>query len=130
MANGLLQFFPDPDFDTLVAEAVALSNGLFLTAADLLFNLQSTGKRSMETRGKQQLAATSLDLAAGDRFPNNQKCKLFDGNVIGTNACGDNLFVGAAVTQALTDMAGDAAAQHDAQECSDDINNDISIADQ
>ena len=34
--NGLLQYFPDPDFDTLVADAVALSNGLFANAADLL----------------------------------------------------------------------------------------------
>jgi hypothetical protein len=127
--NGLLQFFPDPDFDTLVADAVALSNGLFADAADLLTNLQSKGQRSIEIRGKQQLAATFLNLAAGDRFPNNQKCKLFDGNVITTNGCGDNLFVGAAVTQALTDIAGDSTAQHHAQECSDDINNSIGIAD-
>ncbi len=125
--NGTLQHFPDPDFDTVVTAAVALSGGLFVDEADLLSNLGSKGKRSIEERGKQQLAATLLNLAAGDLYPDNTKCKLFEGNSITTNACGDNLSIADAVTQALIDIAGDTDAQHSAQECSDDINNGIGV---
>jgi hypothetical protein len=125
--NGTLQWFPDGDFDAVVTAAVSLAGGLFADEADLLANLQSKGKRTIEERGKQQLAATFLNLAAGDLFPDNTKCKLFEGNTIVSNACGDGLTVGDAVTQALIDIVGDTAAQHEAQECSDDVNNGISV---
>jgi hypothetical protein len=128
--QGTLQWFPDvPDaqFDAVVTAAVALAGGLFADEADLLDNLQSKGKRTIEERGKQQLAATFLNLAAGDLFPDNTKCKLFEGNGITTNACGDAISIGDAVTQALADIGGDTAAQHAAQECSDDINNGIGV---
>lgn len=131
--NGTLQWFPDVpdgDFDAVVTAAVALSGGLFADEADLLAHLGSKGKRSIDERGKQQLAATFLNLAAGDLFPDNLKCKLFEGNPISSNACGDApLTVGDAVNQALVDIVGDTAAQHDAQECSDDINNGVGVTD-
>ena len=105
--QGLLQFFPDPEFDGLVTDAVALSGGIFATEADLLAALTSKDKRPIGERGKQQLAATLLNLAAGDAFPDNQKCRLFEGNTITTNACGDDMSVGAAVSQAIIDLGGD-----------------------
>ncbi len=125
--KGLLKFFPDPQFDGLVTDAVALSGGLFANETELLTHLGSKGKRSIGERAKQQLAATLLNLAAGDLFPDNLKCALFEGNQIVTNACGDNITVAAAVSQALVDAVGDEDAQHDAQECSDDINNGIGL---
>ena len=134
--NGTLQWFPDTDFDDVVDAAVALSGGLFSSAGadcnaagfdDLLCALGSKGKRTIEERGRQQLAATLLNLAAGDLFPDNTKCKLFEGNSITSNACGDNVGVGAVVSQALIDIVGDQAAQHEAHECSDDLNNGIGV---
>jgi hypothetical protein len=125
--KGTLQWFPNGDFDAVVTAAVSLGGGLFVDEADLLANLGSKGKRTIEERGKQQLAATLLNLAAGDLFPDNTKCKLFEGNSIVTNACGDNLSVGDAVNQALVDITGDSAAQHEAHECSDDLNNGIGV---
>lgn len=127
--KGTLQWFPNGDFDAAVTAAVALGGGLFADEADLLTHLGSKGKRTIEERGKQQLAATLLNLAAGDLFPDNTKCKLFEGNSIVTNACGDNLSVGDAVNQALVDIAGDTAAQHEAHECADDLNNGIGVND-
>ena len=127
--NGTLQWFPNGDFDAVVTEAVVLAGGLYADEADLLANLASKGKRTIEERGKQQLAATFLNLAAGNLFPDNTKCKLFDGNSIITNGCGDNLSIGDAVNQALVDIMGDTSAQHEAQECSDDINNGIGVVD-
>jgi hypothetical protein len=125
--NGTLQWFPDPQIGQVVTAAVALSGGLFANEADLLANLQSKGPRSIQDRGKQQLAATYMNLAAGDLFPDNGKCQLFEENVISTNACGTNVTVGASVTEARSDIDGDSAAQHSAQECSDDINNGIGL---
>ena len=125
--QGTLQYFPDPEFDSLVAAAVALSGGVFTSSADLLTYLQSKGPRSIQDRGKQQLAATLLNLAAGDAFPDNQKCKLFESNVISTNACGTNVSVGSAVTSIITGVNGDENAQHGAHDCSDDLNNGIGL---
>ena len=68
-------------------------------------------------------------MAAGDSFPDNTKCKLFDDNTVTSNACGDALKVVDAVNQALVDITGDVAAQHNAQECSDDLNNGIGVVD-
>jgi hypothetical protein len=125
--QGTLQWFPGDDFDALVTAAVALSGGLFVDEADLLDDLTSKGKRTILERGRQQLAATLLNLAAGDLFPDNQKCKLFEGNTITTNACGMDLLVGDAVSTAMTDLGGDVCDQHEAHECLDDINNGIGI---
>jgi hypothetical protein len=125
--QGTLQYFPDPEFDNLVTAAVALSGGVFSSSAELLAALTSKGPRSILDRGRQQLAATLLNLAAGDAFPDNQKCKLFESNVISTSACGTNVSVGSAVAGIITGLGGDADAQHSAHECSDDINNGIGL---
>jgi hypothetical protein len=136
--NGTLQWFPNGDFDAVVAAALALSGGIFTSADpnadcgtagfdDLLCALSSKGKRTIEERGRQQLAATFLNLAAGDLFAGNQKCKLFEGNAVTTNACGDGLTVGEAVNQSVVGIVGDEAAQHEAHECSDDLNNGIGV---
>ena len=125
--QGTLQWFPGADFDAVVAAAVALSGGVFVDAADLLDDLQSQGKRTILQRARQQLAATLLNLAAGDLFPDNQKCKLFEGNTISNNACGIGVTVGSSVSTGITDLGGDATAQHDAHECFDDINNGIGL---
>ena len=68
-----------------------------------------------------------MSLAAGDAHPDNQKCKLFEGNEITTNACGIDLTVGEAVSTSITDLGGDTCDQHSAHECLDDINNGIGI---
>jgi hypothetical protein len=125
--QGTLQYFPDPEFDSLVTAAVALSGGVFSSSADLLAALKSKGPRSILERGRQQLAATLLNLAAGDAFPDNQKCKLFESNVISSSACGTNVSVGSAVAGILTGLGGGQDAQHSAHECSDDINNGIGL---
>ena len=134
--TGTLQHFPDGDFDAVLGAALDLSAGLFTSAgadcdsagfSDLLCALGSTGKRTIEERGRQQLAATFLNLAAGDLFPDNTKCRLFEGNHITTNACGDGLTVGEGVNQSRVGIDGDADAQHEAHECSDDVNNGIGV---
>jgi len=126
--QGVLQFFPGADFNAVVTAAVALSGGVFTDEADLLANLQSQGKRSTLERAKQQLAAFVLNLAAGDLFPDNQKCKLFEGNNITTNACGNGIKVGAALTLVIADVgSGDSQLENAALECSDDVNNGIGV---
>ncbi len=125
--QGTLQWFPGGDFTAVVNAAVALSSGIFTDAADLLFYLQSKGPRSILVRGKQQLAATLLNLAAGDLFFDNQKCKLFEGNNLTTNACGAGITVGVAVNYSKVEILGDVEEQHEAHECFDDLNNGIGV---
>lgn len=126
--KGLLQYFPDGDFDQVVSAAVARSGGIFADANALLGDLGSKGQRAMDQHARQQLAATLLNLAAGDRFPSNQKCKLFESNVVSTNFCGSSLSVGQAVSGAggiFDDYA--AGLFEDAKNCADDLNNGIGL---
>ncbi len=125
--KGTLQWFPNGDFTSVVSAATALSSGIFPDSSSLLTFLGSKGSRPIQERAKQQLAATLLNLAAADLFPDNQKCKLFDGNGITNNACGQNLTIINAVNTAKVNISGDSAAQHEAMECLDDINNGISV---
>jgi hypothetical protein len=132
--KGTTQYFPDEDFDpsvpggdALLAQAVSLSMGIFTSQQDLLNSLRSSGPRTIQQRAKQQLAATLLSLAAGDLFPANQKCALFEDNPISSNACGTNTTVGSGVNASKTGINGDNTAQHTAQECLDDINNGIGL---
>jgi hypothetical protein len=81
----------------------------------------------MLIRAKQQLAATLLNLAAGDLFPDNQKCKLFEGNNITSNACGTGITVGVAVSYGKVDILGDIDGQTEAHNCFDDLNNGIGV---
>ena len=69
----------------------------------------------------QQLAALLLNLAAGDLFPDNQKCELFESNSLGENACGGARSVGSALDRILADMAAEKFEA--ANDCADDINN-------
>jgi len=126
---GTLQWFPNGDFDLVVSQAVTLSSGIFASSTELLAYLGSTGKRPIGDRAKQQLAATLLNMAAADLYPDNQKCKLFDANPIVSNACGDSITIATAVNAAKVDVNGDTAAQHEAMECLDDINNGVGIDD-
>lgn len=118
--KGTTQWFPGSDFTNVVAHAVALSGGVFPDTTSLLTSLGSKGSRSLLERGKQQLSATLLNLAAGDLFPDNQKCKLDEANKITSNQCGSNLTVGTAVNS----VKADPAAGHS---CADDINNGIGV---
>ncbi len=125
--QGTTQWFPNGDFTATVSAAVALSSGIFTSNADLLYYLQSKGPRSILIRAKQQMAATLLNLAAGDLFPDNQKCKLFEGNDITSNACGTGITVGVAVSYSKVEILGDTPEVHEAHECFDDINNGIGV---
>jgi len=126
--KGLLQFFPDGDFDAVKAEAVAISS-VFSSEAELVDALTSKGARSTEERAKQQLSALLLNLAAGSLFPDNTKCRLFFGNEVDTNGDGvADLTVGEALTQIESDiLSGDPVLQEAAKDLADDINNGIGV---
>lgn len=133
---GTLQWFPDDPnnpaeddaFNAIVTAAVALCQPVFMDEADLLFYLQSKGNRDILTRAKQQKAAWCLNMAAGQLYPTNMKCKLFSGNWIVDNACGMGLSVGDALTQCIADITSlDPDLWHSAHDCADDVNNGISV---
>jgi hypothetical protein len=130
--KGLLKYFPDADFDSLVTAAVGLST-VFSdddpVNGDLVTVLKSKGNRPVVERAKQQFAAFLLNVAAGDLFRDNPKCKLFLANTVDTD--GDNvadLTIGEALTLLETNiLSGDTELEHAALELADDINNGIGV---
>ncbi len=129
--KGVLKFFPAGEFDSVVGGAVLISGGVFTSASGtadfdaLLFALQSKGNRTPEERARQQLAAYFLNLAAGDLFPDQDKCKLFETNDISSNACGSNITVQEADTFISDNFnMGNFEA---AKDCADDLNNGIGL---
>jgi hypothetical protein len=126
--KGLLQYFPDGQFEAIKAEAVSISS-VFDTEAELVEALTSKGNRTIEERAKQQLAALLLNIAAGTLFPDNTKCRLFLGNEIDTNGDGTaDMTVGEALTLIESNiLSGDPELQKQAQALADDINNGIGV---
>ncbi len=126
--KGLLQFFPDGEFEAVKAEAVSIST-VFSTEAELVEALTSKGARTHEERAKQQLAALLLNIAAGTLFPDNTKCRLFLGNQIDTNGDGTaDMTVGEALTLIESNiLSGDPALQEQAKDLADDINNGVGV---
>ena len=125
--KGTLQHFDAAQFDAIVSLGVVLSGGIFADEAALLSDLQSKGNRPPSQRARQQLAALVLDLAAGTLNPDNQKCKLFGGNTISSNACGANMSVDQALDFFFLEYA--AGRFLEAKDCADDVNNGIGVGD-
>lgn len=73
------KFFPGSQFDDVKARAVEIGGGAFADEGDLVSALFYWGFLSAEKRAERQLAALLLNLAAGDLFPGNTKCRLFPG---------------------------------------------------
>jgi len=123
--KGTLQHFPGSDFDDVLMQAVALSGGLFTDEAALLTDLRSKGNRPADQRARQQFAAFLLNLAAGDLFPDNSKCRLFGTNSIDDNSCGTAIDIGTAVDNFFASY--NAGNFTDAKDCADDTNNGIGV---
>jgi hypothetical protein len=126
--KGTLQHFPDGEFEALKAEAVSIST-VFSTEAELVEALTSKGKRTVEERAQQQLAALLLNIAAGRLFPDNTKCRLFLLNEVDTDGDGTaNMTVAEALTEIESNiLSGDPELQKQAQGLADDINNGIGV---
>lgn len=120
--RGLLKFYPGAEFDALVADAVALSDGFFSSSAELIRAVSRQGRP--ETQARRALAALLLNLAAGD-LDDPGKCALDESNVIAENVCGTNVSVGDALADVFD--AIDRGAYVSANECGDAINNGIGL---
>jgi hypothetical protein len=131
--KGLLKFFENGDYDLVKAEAVLISS-VFDTQAELVAALTSKGRRSIEERAEQQLAALLLNIAVGNLFPANTRCRLFvgeKGTLLDTNGDGvADTNVEAALTLIESNiLSGDPNLQAEAHELADDINNGVGVID-
>jgi hypothetical protein len=131
--NGLLKFFADGGYDLVKDEAVLISS-IFDTPAELVAALTSKGRRGIEERAKQQLAALLLNVAAGNLFPTNTRCRLFvgeKGTLIDTNGDGepDTNVEAALILIESNILSGDPNLQAEAHELADDINNGVGVID-
>jgi hypothetical protein len=131
--NGVLKYFENGDYELVKAEAVLVS-WVFDTAAELVAALTSKGRRNVEERAEQQLAALLLNIAAGNLFPTNTKCRLFLGNwgtLLDTDGDGvaDSNLEAALTLIESNILSGDPILQAEAHELADDINNGVGLID-
>jgi len=117
-------YFPGSQFSELKTRAVEISGGIFTDEADLVSALFHLGFFSAKRRAEHQLAALALNIAAGDLFPGNTKCRIFPGTELDLD--GDGVADSTVDEQLGVIIAGidsgDANQQHDAFEIALDIN--------
>jgi len=118
------KYFPGSQFDDVKARAVELSGGFFADEGELVSSLFHFGFLSAEKRARRQLAALLLNLAAGELFPGNTKCRLFQGTELDLD--GDDVAdqtVAEALGEIITGIeSGDYSTQNDAFKLALDIN--------
>jgi hypothetical protein len=78
--------FPGSQLEAIKQRAVDLSGGFFTSKNDLLGSLIFSGILDVKKKAKKELAALLLNVAAGDLYPANTKCRLF----LGTQLDEDN----------------------------------------
>ena len=71
--------FPGAQLEQVKQRAVELSGGFFSSKTDLVNALLYPGLLDVKKKAKRELAALLLNVAAGELFPANTKCRLFLG---------------------------------------------------
>jgi hypothetical protein len=125
------KYFPGSQFDELKTKAVEIGGGAFADEGELVSALFQLGWFSAEKRAKRQLAALLLNLAAGELFPGNTKCRIFpgtdldlDGDDVADSTVDEQL--GIIITQI---DSGDYSQQNDAFQTALDINLGVTVID-
>jgi hypothetical protein len=117
--------FPGAQLDQIKTRAVALSGGFFTSKTDLVNALLYPGLLDVKKKAKKELAALLMNVAAGDLFPGNTKCRLFLGTEL--DADGDGTAdgtVGGAIGGIITEIqSNDFFQQLDALATAAQINN-------
>jgi hypothetical protein len=118
------KYFPGSQFDELKTRAVEIGGGAFADEADLVSSLFQLGFFSAKKRAERELAALLLNIAAGDLFPGNTKCRIFPGTDLDLDGDGvpDSTVdeqLGTIITQI---DSGDSSQQQQAFETALDIN--------
>jgi hypothetical protein len=117
--------FPGAQLDQIKQRAVDLSGGFFTSKNDLLNSLIFPGILDVRKKAKKELAAVLLNVAAGELFPGNTKCRLFSGTQLDED--GDGVAdgtVAAAIGEIITKIqSGDFFQQLDALSQAAQINN-------
>jgi hypothetical protein len=117
--------FPGGQLDQIKTRAVALSGGFFTSNSDLINALLYPGLLDVKKKAKKELAALLMNVAAGDLFPANTKCRLFLGTDLDSDGDGTaDGTVDAAIGQIITEIqSGDFFQQLDALATAAQINN-------
>ncbi len=117
--------FPGSQLESIKLRAVELSGGFFTSKNDLINSLLYPGFLDVKKKAKRELAALLMNVAAGELFPANTKCRLFLGTELDEN--GDDVAdgtVSGAIGQIITKIqSNDFFQQLDALSQAAQINN-------
>jgi hypothetical protein len=116
--------FPGAQLDQVKQRAVELSGGFFSSKTDLVNALLYPGLLDLRKKAKRELAALLLNVAAGDLFPANTKCRLFLGSELDQDGDGvaDSIVVAAIGSIESEIQAGDLFSLLDALSMAAQIN--------
>jgi hypothetical protein len=81
--------FPGAQLEQIKQRAVDLSGGFFTSKNDLMNSLLYPGLLDVKKKAKKELAALLMNVAAGDLFPGNTKCRLFLGTQVDEDGDGN-----------------------------------------
>jgi len=117
--------FPGSQLDQIKTRAVALSGGFFTSNSDLINSLLYPGLLDVRKKAKKELAGVLMNVAAGDLFPGNTKCRLFLGTELDSDGDGTaDGTVGGAIGEIISEIqSGDVFQQLDALATAAQINN-------
>ncbi|HTO09755.1 MAG TPA: hypothetical protein VMR86_22080 [Myxococcota bacterium] len=117
--------FPGSQLEQIKQRAVDLSGGFFTSKNDLVGSLIFSGILDVKKKAKKELAALLLNVAAGDLFPANTKCRLFLGTQLDEDGDGSaDGTVAGAIGQIISEIqSGDFGQQLDALSTAAQINN-------
>ena len=117
--------FPGAQLDQVKTRAVELSGGFFTSKNDLLNSLLYPGLLDVKKKAKKELAALLMNVAAGELFPGNTKCRLFQGTPLDQDGDGTaDGTVAEAVVQIVSQIqSNDLFQQLDALSRAAQINN-------
>jgi len=96
--------FPGAQFEEVKARAVALSGGFFSSKTDLLNALFTPSLLDVKKLAKRELASLLLNVAAGELFPGNTRCRLFPGTWLDVD---DNGFPDSTVGMSIGEIIAD-----------------------
>src|SRR5262245_9474304 len=116
--------FPGPQLDQVKQRAVDLSGGFFTSKTDLLNSLLYPGLLDVRKKARRELAALLMNVAAGELFPANTKCRLFLASELDQDGDGvaDGTVSGAIGTIISEIQAGDLFSLLDALSMASQIN--------
>jgi hypothetical protein len=121
--------FPGSQFEDVKAKAVAISGGYYSSKSDLLNALFTLSLLDVKKLARRELSSLLLNVAGGELFPGNTRCRLFQGTQLDVDDDGvADSTVGEAIGEIIANLqSNDWFLMLEALQLATDINNGSNV---